>query len=215
MARSPDIALLTGLWALLAPLTASAGPLGNCPVDSVGVDTSKATEGGEIVLGMAWGESFTASDTLIHSVTVWRIAPEYNDSSSVKFWITEVDSSGTPHTHLVVYDGPTIFVVSPDSTRPTKIEFDFDPPIALPRPSQYCFWIQEICSGYADLLIDKNDDYPGGHLWHTFRSDFDGCILRDYPEAFPSYDLVFTLTFCGRSTPTRTTTWGQLKRLYR
>jgi hypothetical protein len=106
-----------------------------CNIDSIGVGTSLATTSGDIVLGKAWGETFSATDTLIKSVSVWRIAPEHNDSSSVKFWITEVDSFGTPHTHLVVFDGPTIFVVSPDSTRPTKIEFDFDPPISLPRQS--------------------------------------------------------------------------------
>jgi hypothetical protein len=70
MIRGLYLTLLVGLCVLLRPLSADAGPLGNCPLDSVGVDTSKAFEGGELILGMAWGESFTASDTLIHSVTV-------------------------------------------------------------------------------------------------------------------------------------------------
>ncbi|MBI1798212.1 MAG: hypothetical protein HYR73_00830 [Candidatus Eisenbacteria bacterium] len=85
------------------------------------VDTSQATTSGDIIWGKAWGETFTAADTLIQSVTVWRIPPEHNDSTSTKFWITEVDSGGTPHTHLVVYEGPWLMVVSPDSTRPTPI----------------------------------------------------------------------------------------------
>jgi len=133
----------------------------------------------------------------------------------MKFWITEVDSGGTPHTHLVVYEGPIISVVSPDSTRPTKIEYVFDPPVSLPRPSVYCFWIQEVCTGYVDLLINQNDQYAGGQLWNTFRSDFDGCILRDYPRTIALDDLVFTLEFCDTTTPVKTTTWGRLKTIYR
>ncbi len=195
----------------------NANPVGPCVPDSVAVDTSLTRESGELILGMAWGETFQASDTLIQSVTVWRIASEHNDPSPLKFWITEVDSSGTPHTHLVVYDGPIISVTSPDSIHPTPITYAFDPPIVLPRQSVYCFWVQEVCSGWADLLIDGGvDGYPGGHLWQTFRSDFDGCILRDYPNTFPSYDLVFTLVFCNtRITPVRRTTWGEVKVKYR
>jgi hypothetical protein len=179
-----------------------------CSPESVGVDTSLATASGDIVLGKAWGETFVASDTLILSVTVWRIPSEHNDPSGLKFWVTQVDSSGTPHTHLVVYEGPILSVVSADSTRPTKIEYVFDPPISLPRPSVYCFWVQEVCTGYADLLID-------GQLWQTSRSNFEGCILRDYPAPFPGADLVFRMEFCGGVTPTRRTSWGELKVRYR
>ncbi len=209
--------LATLILCTLSTTPASAAPVDtSCAPESVGVDTSRVTDSGELIWGMAWGETFTAADTLIRSVTVWRIAPEHNDLSSLKFWITEVDSGGRPHTHLVVHEGPTISVVSPDSTRPTAITYAFDPPISLPRPSIYCFWVQEICSGYADLLIDANDGYPGGHLWETYRSDFDGCILRDYPRSFPAADLVFTLEFChAATTPVRGTTWGQLKLRYR
>ena len=135
---------------------------GACQPDSVGVDTLLAGDVGDIILGMAWGETFTAADTLISSVTVWRLAAEHNDPSPLKFWITEVDSSGRPHTHLVVYDGPTLSFTSPDSIRPTTLVYSFDPPIALPRPSTYCFWVQEVCAGYADLLIDTGNHYPGG-----------------------------------------------------
>ena len=116
----------------------------------------------------------------------------------------------------MVYDGPTLSFTSPDSIRPTALVYSFDPPIALPRPSTYCFWVQEVCAGYADLLIDTGNHYPGGRLWQTFRSDFDGCILRDYPAAFDGEDLVFTLVFCKSvTTAGRRESWGQLKARYR
>jgi hypothetical protein len=40
---------------------------------------------------MAWGETFVANDTLIRSVTVWRIPPEHNDTSGLTGPIHEVD----------------------------------------------------------------------------------------------------------------------------
>ena len=199
------------------PVVVNARGVGvsTCSPESILVDTSLSTGSGDLIWGKAWGQTFVAKDTLIQSAVVWRIPPEHNDPSGMKFWITEVDSSGEPHTHLVVYEGPTISVVSADSTRPTKIEYVFDPPISLPRPSQYCFWVQEVCTGYVDLLIDGLNGYPGGWLWQTFRSDFDGCILRDYPQSFGGADLVFTLVFCDTPTPTRRATWGELKVRYR
>jgi len=187
-----------------------------CAPESVVVDTSVSNEPGELIWGMAWGQTFVATDTLVTAVTVWRMAPEHNDPIPMKFWITEVDSSERPHTHLVVYDGPTLSFTSPDSTRPTAITYTFDPPISLPRPSNYCFWVQETCSGWADLLVALQDDYAGGHLWETFRSDFEGCILRDYPESFPFEDLVFSLVFCNtHTTAVHQPTWGELKARYR
>ncbi len=215
---SPFLSTIIAVAALSLPLSsrAQATSQASCSPESVGVDTSLATAEGDLIWGKAWGQTFVAKDTLIQSVSVWRIPSEHNDPSGMKFWITEVDSSGTPHTHLVVHEGPTISVVSPDSTHPTKIEYVFDPPISLPRPSQYCFWVQEVCTGYVDLLIDGvGSAYPGGSLWQTSRSDFDGCILRDYPRSIAFEDLVFTLIFCDTPTPTRRMTWGELKLRYR
>jgi hypothetical protein len=181
----------------------------------VGVDSTMGTVEGDIILGKAWGESFVAIDTLLLSATVWRIPSEAANPSALKFWITEVDSAGTPHTHLVVYEGPTISVVSADTSRPTPIVYTFDPPVPLPKRGPYCFWIQEVCTGYADLLIDPHDDYPGGSLWQTFRSDFDGCILRDFPRSLSSEDLAFRLEFCDAVVPVRRWSWGQVKEKYR
>lgn len=121
-----------------------------------------------------------------------------------------------PLTHLVEYDGPIVSFTSPDSIDPTPLVYSFDPPIVLPRPSTYCFWIQETCSGWGDFLIDGLNGYKDGSLWGTFRSNFEGCILRAYPENFAGADLVFSLVFCNtHTTPTRRQTWGELKARYR
>jgi hypothetical protein len=206
------IAALLGIANLCPVVTAAPAP---CPGAYVGVDSTAGTVSGELILGMAWGQSFVAADTVLLSATVWRIPSEAADPSPLKFWITEVDSSGTPHTHLVVYEGQTISVVAADTSRPTPIVYTFDPPVHLPRPGPYCFWVQEVCTGYADLLIDPHDDYAGGSLWNTHRSDFDGCILRDFPRSLSSEDLAFRLEFCDAVVPVRRSSWGQVKARYR
>jgi len=196
--------------------TARADGPAPCSPESVGVDVSLGTDSGALILGMALGQTFVATDTLIRSVTVWRIPSEAANPSGMKFWLTELDSTGTPRTGLVVHEGPTIRVVSQDTSRPTPIQYVFDPPIGLPRPSQYCFWVQVICGSYADLLLDPNDDYPGGHEWRTGRSSFGGCYLRDYPDSFVGFDLAFLIEFCTTAaTPARGSTWGELKLRYR
>jgi hypothetical protein len=42
---------------------AFASESATCTPDSVGVDISLGTAEGELILGMAWGQSFTATDT--------------------------------------------------------------------------------------------------------------------------------------------------------
>jgi hypothetical protein len=193
-----------------------ARPLGViCGQDSVGLDTSRATGSFGAILGEAVGQTFTAMDTLIQSVTVWRIAAQDTDYAPMKLWITQVDSSGTPLTNLVVLDGPSLIIPFGDHVHPTRVEYDFDPPAVLPRPSRYFLAIQNLCAGYFDLLDESRDEYAGGHEWRTYRSNFDGCVLRAGPETFPDYDLIFTIVFCGNSTPIRNPTWGQLKVRYR
>src|SRR5262249_20636331 len=112
------VATLIALAHPCSVVTAASAP---CSGVLLGVDSSMGTVSGELILGMAWGETFVANDTLLLSATVWRIPSEAADPSPLKFWITEVDSSGRPHTHLVVYEGPTISVVSADTSSPTPI----------------------------------------------------------------------------------------------
>jgi hypothetical protein len=167
-----------------------------------------------VELGEAWGQMFTASDTLITSVTVWRVPQQAaSDSSDMHFWLTQVDTtSGDPQAVLIQY-GPTLNITTPDTSRPTRIQYVFDPPISLPRPGKYVFWIQA-CAGYFDLLIDPNNDYRGGHLWESYRSYLEGCPLAGW-QPFAE-DLAFQVVFCRRSvTPTFHETWGRLKLRYR
>jgi hypothetical protein len=188
-----------------------------CMPVSVGIDTSLAdTDSFVGVLGgEAPGETFLATDTLIRSVTVWRVAVQTPYGGSLKLWITEVDSTGKPRTDRVIQEGPVISVPFGDGIHPIKMEFILDPPVALPRPGQYFVAAQDYCGGHWGLLINTHDAFPDGTLWRTGRSASTGCLLRTDPDQFVSDDLVFTIEFCDTSTPVRLTSWGQLKLKYR
>jgi hypothetical protein len=182
----------------------------------VGVDTSLADERVGAIDGEAPGETFVAADTLIRSVTVWRHPVEANNSTPMKLWITEVDSAGMPLIGQVVFEGPALSVPYGDGIHPIKVQYSFDPPVALPHRGRYFFAIQELCLGYFDLLTTTVDAYPDGSAWRTGRSNFSDCILAFDVSRLIRPDLVFTIEFCNtRTTPTRTRSWGQIKVLYR
>jgi len=184
-----------------------------CSPESIGVNASERSFVAALD-GNAPGETFIANDTLIRSISVWRVAPEANDPDPMKLWITAVDSTGMPLTDSVVFDGPAIQATG-DGVSPTEVRYSFSPPISLPHRGQYFLAIQEPCYGYFDLVTTVGNAYAGGNLWRTGRSLLSGCILQPNPDSFAPNDLVFTIVFCGTSTPVRRGTWGDLKVLYR
>jgi hypothetical protein len=103
--------LLIGTLLSARPPAGLADP---CPSAVAEVDTAEAdkTDSMGLRCGEAAGESFLAADTLIHSVAVWRIAGQTPYGGSLKLWITEVDSTGTPQVDRKVLDGPVITVRS-------------------------------------------------------------------------------------------------------
>ena len=103
-----------------------------------------------------------------------------------------------------------------DGVHPVKLQYAFDPPLALPRPGKYAFFIQPECAFlYFDLLRVDTDDYPGGRALIMGRSLSCSLGPAGYSE-FPEDDLVFDIEFCRTSTtPTRRQSWGGLKVIYR
>lgn len=192
--------------------TASAA----CRAESIGVDTSQAYVSTPADFGEGLGETFVASDTLISQVTVWRSAVEDSDDAPMKLWITTVDSIGRPLVWQVLYEGPEFAVPFGDGVHPIEITVVLDPPVVLPTPGKYAFFIQQRCLGFFDLLRSVDDAYPGGEFWRTQRSSLSGCFLRGYPDPFTFTDLVFTIVFCrDLPTPAVRRSWGQLKSIYR
>jgi hypothetical protein len=189
-----------------------------CSPESVGVDTSLAATTTYVgaINGEGPGQTFMAVDTLIRSITVWRAAVETPNANPLKLWITEVDSTGMPLIGQVVFDGPALSVPYGDGIRPIKIQYWFDPPIALPHRGPYFFAVQELCWGWFSLLVNTVDAYADGSAWRTGRSNFSGCILAYNIHRLSGADLVFTIEFCrDTTTATHQRSWGQIKTMYR
>src|SRR5881409_471447 len=112
----------------------------SCSPESVGVDTSLADHsflGVGAIDGEGPGETFMAVDTLIRSITVWRVAVQTPNATPMKLWITEADSIGMPLIGNVVFDGPALSVPYGDGIHPIEIQYSFDPPLALPHRGRY------------------------------------------------------------------------------
>jgi hypothetical protein len=213
VAAGVALAVLVTICGVAASGRSLAAP---CPTYSIGVDTSKADGLDGPILGEAAGQVFLAKDTLISSITVWRIASEDTNYTGWHLYITRADSSGRPVPSSILLNGPTVVNSYGDGVHPTAMRFEFDPPYALPGPGHYYFAIQaDPCDGFFNMLLNGANAYPDGSVWLNGRTVFDGCFLRNFPQQFPQVDMVFTMEFCDPATPVLPETWGRLKSRYR
>ena len=168
---------------------------------------------------MAVGQSFTATDTLVRSITVW--GRNYGPSTWMKLWVTGTatyEGGDYPDLERIIQEGPA--VISEEGVgHPVKVQFAFDPPLVLPGPGKYGFFVQDPCFFYFDLYVSYENPYPGGQLRRTSRTRLEGCRIDGMfgSSGYASYDLLFEIEFCktDSATPVRPTSWGQLKRIYR
>lgn len=215
-ARSAVVAVALAMLMLSGVSGRSAGQ--PCSIVTVALDTSLANSSGGAFLGEAPGQTFMARDTLIRSLTVWRVASEDTNLFGMHLYVTETDSTGMPLTDHVVLDGPTVYNPYGDGLHPIPFEFVLDPPAALPRPGLYAFFLAmtPCVLGYFDLIGREGDKdvYPEGHVWWTGRSLT--CALRPAVMSNAAADFIFRVEFCSTAiVPTLRTTWGELKVLYR
>jgi len=174
-------------------------------------------------LGHALGQVFYARDTMITRLTVWRPANLPN-VLGMHLFITAVDTNfnppGRPDTHRILRDGPTLHLRDSDPPgQLVEVPFVLDPPVALPRPGYYAFFVQtEACNGGEfNLIASDQNPYPSGIFWLTGRAgQFTPCHLAGVAGGADNDDLIFRVEFCRDPlTPVRTSTWGQLKAIYR
>ncbi len=204
----------TGLVTICGVATSGRSQASSCPTSSIGIDTSKANGLDGPVLGEAEGETFLATDTLLSSLTVWRIAAEDTSAAGWHLYITATDSTGAPAPNSILLDGPTVFNIHGDGVHPIPIRFDFVPPFALPHPGKYYFALQaNPCGGFFNMELNGTNAYPDGDFWRNGRTT--DCHLRNGPEEFLNVDVIFTMEFCGAMSPARSATWGELKSQYR
>jgi hypothetical protein len=120
----------------------------------------------------------------------------------------------------ILLDGQTITVF--DSNPPgqmIEMPFILDPPLPLPRPGTYAFFLQaEGCTGGSVWYIAASNlnPYPDGSYWLTGRVDSTPCHLRAVDGGSDIVDLLFDIEFCSSGvTSSHARSWGALKVIYR
>jgi hypothetical protein len=208
---------LTGLLLVLA-VRATAG---ECTPVIAAYDTVGWNSAGRTFLGKAVGQTFYAADTLMSRITLWR-HPNDVDGVASHLFVTAVDTVNydppRPITQNILQDGPLVFVMNSDPPGlPIRMDFVLEPPLALPGPGTYAFFIQrEGCDGGETAILAKQPGtYPYGTAWSTGRTSFLPCFLRSV-DGWVDVDLCFEMEYCRDvSTPTRQESWGKLKLIYR
>lgn len=206
-------------WAVGPVVSATAA---DCTPVRVGLDPAIWNTFVGPINGRALGQTFFAPETLLSRLTVWR-PPNFPSVVGAHLFITGVDTTRTPPrpvTSEILLDGPTLTVY--DSDPPGQLiamRFVIDPPLALPRPGLYAFFLQpEDCNtGEVWNIIANNlNPYPYGIYWITGRTAFLPCFLRAVDGGSDNTDLLFDIEFCqAATTPVRSRTWGRLKTIYR
>lgn len=168
---------------------------------------------------------FLAPDTLLTRLTVWRWPSASN--VGVHLYITAVDTSVSParprqvvengvFTQEILLDGPTLTINGPPGQL-IELPFVIDPPLALPYPGLYAFFLQaEGCNEAAvwEIMASEQDPYPHGIYWITGAVS-PHCLLAPAAGGADNTDLIFSAEFCRASTPAIRHTWGTLKARYR
>lgn len=188
---------------------------GTCDPSTVAVDTTGWRQSVSAMWGSAPGQTFVAEDSVITAITVWRIPPQDTSLSDFKLWIVDIDSTGRPQNNRVVYDGPSLRGIIGDGMHPVEIRFDLDPPAILPRRGVFAFMVQNVCEWFFDLLVQE-ETYKDGKLWRSEIAHPEyGCTMWTIFDHWDEYDLCFKIEFCDATTPTRRSSWGRVKSIYR
>jgi hypothetical protein len=220
----PRILIIDSTWIPgLIPVIALAGTVvsssigrAECRRDSHMVDTTGATTHVPAMWGAAPGTTFIARDTVISAITVWRIPNQAVNRSDMKLWIVEVDSTGRPQNHRVVFEGPTLRAPPGDGMNATPTRFELNPPAILPYRGKFAFMVQNLCEWFFGLLVRDGATYPEGELWRSETSNYYGCVLWGIYDRFDEYDLACKIEYCSDTvTPVTRRSWGQLKVIYR
>jgi hypothetical protein len=193
----------------------------DCTFVHVGLDPAIWNASASTFLGEAVGQTFLARDTLISRLTVWR-PPNLPNVLGVHLFITGVDTTRNPprpNTGDILLDGPTLHVYDSDPPgQLVELSFVLDPPLSLPRPGLYAFFLQtEDCNqGEFDIIANSGNPYPYGIYWQTGRVS-SPCYLRGVAGGGDILDLIFDIEFCrpDQLTPVLKRSWGQIKSIYR
>ncbi len=181
-------------------LTAQVAHGGVCPTITIGRDPSAADTVIVEYLSRCVGQVFTAPDSLLVSLTIWRPALPDSNSAPRHLFIVDVDSAGVPIPTSIVVDGGSIVNFTGDRTHPVPYRFQFDPPAVLPHRGRYCFVAPfDQCLGAISILASLSDPLDGGGTWAIRTNNFANCV---YPSGLPSFlshvvYVIYQAEFCN------------------
>jgi len=99
--------IVAAAWFVITSALAVRAESGeSCVPETVAIDTSLIQGAVVAFLGMSAGQSFTATDTLIRSITVW--GRDYGPRTWMKLWVTLANESGSPLLGSVIQEGPAV-----------------------------------------------------------------------------------------------------------
>jgi hypothetical protein len=201
------------------PQAATATGESQCSPVHVRLDPTTANTSRSPFAGRALGQTFLAEDTVITRITVWR-PPNTPSAVGMHLYVVGTNQNQVPDVTQMLLDGPIVTVYDSDPPgQYIEVPFVLDPPLSLPGPGTYAFFMQgESCNSGSVWYIRGNDldPYPNGLYWITGRVVSSPCHLRAVDGGENNTDLLFDIEFCDtHPTPTRRQTWGELKVIYR
>lgn len=207
------VAVQVGFWAADA---AAGSP---CDPTHVRLDPAIANTSRSPINARALGQTFLAEDTVITRITIWR-PPNFPSVVGMHLYVTGVSANLIPDVSQMLLDGPTVTVYDSDPPGQfIEVPFVLNPPLVLPAPGTYAFFIQPAnCSSGAVWYIVANNTnpYPYGFYWNTGRVVSSPCHLRGVDGGEDLTDLLFDIEFCDtHPTPVRSRSWGEVKVIYR
>src|SRR5258706_431659 len=151
--RADAMKLTYATLAIVITLTASVARSATCPTSTIGRDPSASDTLIVEYLSRCVGQVFTAPDSLLVSLTIWRPTLPDSDSAPRHLFIVDVDSAGVPIPTSIVLDGGSIVNFTGDRTHAVPYRFQFDPPGVLPHRGRYCFVAPfDQCLGAISIL---------------------------------------------------------------
>ncbi|NOT35312.1 MAG: hypothetical protein HOP12_14305 [Candidatus Eisenbacteria bacterium] len=212
-------ALLACLGAFVLSTSARAGfePVSNSQcigAHRLGPDSSVAT--GSRALGPSRGlaQTFRTDDTLVRAVTVWLPGPSRVLRAPLRVYLTLADHAGRPRLDQIIAEGPPVSRGAGDGIRPSRFEFTFSPPLALPARGTYAVVVIADECGLVSLLTRDELRAARQPLWEVARRGCAGSISEARGE-LSDHQLVMQVEVCDRGTMVSGRTWGEMKARYR
>jgi hypothetical protein len=184
-----------------------------CSSDSIGTGLTGVDLKFPTIECRAWGQVFTAEDTVVAAITIWRTATPTISFSPLHLYVLSVDANGAPNPFTgVILNGPIIMPPGAVDGQPERIEFQLSPPLVLPGRGKYFFALKEDIGAVFTLWGFSTNPYPGGAAWMLGPDVFCGL---GFPNEYPGYDLAFEIQYCQEATGVKGASWGQVKSSYR